>query len=806
MSLIVWMPLNGDFHNQGLGSVSPLSLPNVQWGEGKLGPRSLSLNKQTSNEVTIPELNGVRKFSISVWWRLNESDTATAYNYASFFRVHMKVDGADAYYRIEHTNNSTQSGYVQSLFPRNNNNFTPGYTGYGAHAGVLYNWNHETVVYDGIVAKWYLNGSLAKTMNTTDIVKTDLLLTGKMQLNNATVRLQDLRIYDHCLSPEEVYDISKGLLIHYPLSDPYEERYTNLYGEPYCSGAITTKSAGVSTTKKVDSDGNIYYNFTGTHAASSTGNTWYSFCYPNYQFTAGKSYLVSIKARRNSCSNITWTMRHARLGNDYFGCKTCAICNSTSSTGWKEYYLIQVIPESFVYSDTTKVCVPRLEFYTENLASKESSFDFDIKDVMVVESDHWLPFINGNTGGTICDTSGYGNHGIVESSTCPLYDMDSAIGKGSLKFADSSKILSVKPCFDSGEKVSMLTITCWFKTNTKNGTAPNIVCLGQNSFVRYRIAGDNANSLWSYSNVNGIPQGITASCKTLTDGQWHLSSYTFNNGIVSMYIDGQKISTTDFSSTGTELLCNNITSWILAGYTNTSEKFVGNLSDFRVYATALSDEDISSLYHRRFQIGTEADFHCAEIEEISSTSFGKNGVLSCPEIVEMYALKCPINGTSWEYTPSTGTNSTLIGFRIPQDTFKAGDTIAVEFDIEWSGFDESNENGTFAIRLQGAMRSQDGTSNWVSNPYTNALSSINLKSLVLGSASGYYHYKAITAALTETNLSYAGADVGIRSDYSNGTAHIKISNPHVYNTKNYLDSQKTLLSQDRLLSKIFIEE
>ena len=73
------------------------------------------------------------------------------------------------------------------------------------------------------------------------------------------------------------------------------------------------------------------------------------------------------------------------------------------------------------------LCVPRLEFYTENLASKDSSFDFDIKDVMVVESDHWLPFINGNTGGTICDTSGYGNHGIVESSTCPLYDMDSAI-------------------------------------------------------------------------------------------------------------------------------------------------------------------------------------------------------------------------------------------------------------------------------------------------------------------------------------------------------------------------------------------
>ena len=42
--------------------------------------------------------------------------------------------------------------------------------------------------------------------------------------------LNDFRIYDHCLSPKEVKEIAKGLVLHYPLNDRYIENTTNLFG------------------------------------------------------------------------------------------------------------------------------------------------------------------------------------------------------------------------------------------------------------------------------------------------------------------------------------------------------------------------------------------------------------------------------------------------------------------------------------------------------------------------------------------------------------------------------------------------
>jgi hypothetical protein len=43
-----------------------------------------------------------------------------------------------------------------------------------------------------------------------------------------TCQLNDVRLYDHCLSQKEILEIAKGLILHYPMDDSYVEPTTNL--------------------------------------------------------------------------------------------------------------------------------------------------------------------------------------------------------------------------------------------------------------------------------------------------------------------------------------------------------------------------------------------------------------------------------------------------------------------------------------------------------------------------------------------------------------------------------------------------
>jgi hypothetical protein len=73
---------------------------------------------------------------------------------------------------------------------------------------------------------------------------------------------------------------------------------------------------------------------------------------------------------------------------------------------------------------------------------------------------------------------------------------------------------------------------------------------GANEFVRGRIA--SSNSLWSYWNINGTKQGVTASAgKALNDNIWHHYAFSFNKGIIKTYVDGILKGTVDHTATGT---------------------------------------------------------------------------------------------------------------------------------------------------------------------------------------------------------------------------------------------------------------
>lgn len=603
MSLCLWLPLNGNFENQGTVAMPSVSMANLEWPAGKLCSKCLYMRGKQSNIITVPELDGKEEFSISVWWKLNENDMATATNYSNFFSVYMNTDGVENVYRIEHCNNTTEPGIVQSLFPRSGDNYSPIYRGYGGHSGHKYQWNHEVVCVDKHTAKWYLNGICVHNIPVSDIYKNYIHLTGKLSFGQSGVmaQLQDFRIYDHCLSPKEVKEISKGLIFHYPLSSPYEEPVKNIYGNQYENGYGKSRTEVIQTLK-TDEYGNPYTNYSFSKSPG-TVNTWYSIYFDTYPFTAGKSYTIAVDVRVNSCNHCSMVIRHSRLNNDYYDCKTVlAVAGSKVGPGWRTYTLTQSIPASFVYNSETKVCNPLIELYTGNLANAEGdsttirSADFDIRNVQVIEKDYNLPYSSGNRDGTVFDCSGFNNNGVMELSSCPSWVSESVKYNGCYQFSGNHFIKFPSPYPD--KKIYECTIAFWVNLSISVSYQAILIPFKSPTSGLWISVNTENSVVWAYLGDNE-PRYHKLPGDILPDNKWFHISFIFNNGVSKIYLNGEYqnsvkwtnpfITTTEYFSLGDSY---DGTSW---GGT----PFNGKLSDFRIYATALSDVDIKDLYNIR---------------------------------------------------------------------------------------------------------------------------------------------------------------------------------------------------------------
>ena len=175
-------------------------------------------------------------------------------------------------------------------------------------------------------------------------------------------------------------------------------------------------------------------------------------------------------------------------------------------------------------------------------------------------------------------------------------------------------------------------------------------------------------------------------------------------------------------------------------------------------------------------------------------SIQKNGVISTNGLFESEGVNLVVKsqiGKSFSYTPNTGNNSCMEGFTVDFTGCSGINKIYIQLDVEWSGFDESNENGDFNIFFQGSTYNVTGTIyDWTGNNMViNGLNNKkNLKELVLSSSPGTYTYYAECDWSSQYPDTRSKLHVGIRSNYSNGTGTIKISNLVVTPEKYYIRS------------------
>ena len=826
--LIHWLPLNGDIKDYGMNAKTWKSA-GITYADGQLGKAAV-FNGDASKRIWLENPEENQRLTWACWVKVNNVGIQ---QYIISQGRDYQIYGLDILV--------TSDGRIGCYYGFNGNNIYF-YSTYTIIAGETL---HIAVTADENYVTLYINGE----KHRQDVKKyfdyeysQDALVIGKMAYNASSDTqyypfdgtISDVRIYDNCLSPTEIKELSEGLIVHYPLSSIYESGIRNKYSGEEAAG----KLSGSTIITKIPLTDEKGYNYKLSYTGTGT-NTWSNLYLTHFSFTPGKKYYYSCKVRCNSKSNDmpAFKLRAARSDNDYgTGFKDINVLNPDGE--WHEYVVSQVINETYERSDGTITCNPRVEFYSDNLNGEGTlyTFDIDIKDIQVVESDYEVPFIENELCDTVVyDVSGNNYHGSVGLDTAPVWNPDSKINDGSFYFDGTDAILFNHPLTQS---IKNFTISCWVKY--ENALKTETVCTMRTG-VGHGISLFKVNQRFRFDDGEMNSQ-LTFSDYTIPLNTWIHVVVTRTSLSKKLYINGELKQTVTDSIGGMNNIYNigSIGASSVSGNVESLNNFTkGNLSDFRMYATALSDSDIKALYNKRFSIDDKGVFYSSALQEIKLSSTTKmvdlvdenkinliasdgdlvtstvvenkevnlsnTGIISSGEFIEMgscdFIEKTSLYTEYW--TPTAIDNVTTTSYFVSFDNLEVGDVVVVELDLEWNGFDESNTDGTFNIFFQGA-HFKDGTAYWITNNITNSLNdTAHPKTLVLGSTVGYYHYVA-ESTITDVDKTYDSIRIGMRSNYSNGTGTIRITNGHAYKKSDYLGNEKTRFDS-YVESKEFIE-
>ena len=427
-------------------------------------------------------------------------------------------------------------------------------------------------------------------------------MLGRDLRTGATVlkgKMNDFRWYDHALSPLEVKELSKGLILHYPLSDNSIQSLDNCYAYPRFETSSSNGgwshwgSSGHAGTYGQTTDTNYIFRKGQTYAhwvADGSSATKDYLLYQDPAFDGGLRSLVAICKEENSkpiTNNIcyaTWNARNGgvvnnswtfiqSLGNGFYLCK----CEGISQDGSNDLVGIYIKPGYKVYFS---------EIYLENYKS--------------VCSDIFFPST------IIYDTSGYNNNGTpigsfsVDKNT-PRYTV-------STKFNGAEVIVVPFTCGSISEAV---TVACWgYESNWNVSTAERLLGAATNSSGWCIGDYGSENTLFAFYANGGY--NVATGFKQLSTG-WHHFVITFDGLNLIYYVDGQQFSKKTFSTKQVATGNYNIN---IGRHYGSSYYFKGNMSDVRIYATALSADDVKSLYNNSAYIDNQGNIYGAVYEEV----------------------------------------------------------------------------------------------------------------------------------------------------------------------------------------------
>lgn len=494
--------------------------------------------------------------------------------------------------------------------------------GYYTYTFAADTWYHIAVTYDKPNYVIYLNGSQAKTgtRNVTSYTGHNNIglgcrssnATGTSQTggagSNGTMRnYNDFRIYDTALSPREIKEIAKGLVLHYPLSGIGQE---NLIIDSQglatsCSSANKNCSKRGTSTRRLNN-----YGFYESQVTASFGGIAFYANQLNLQVGDILTYSFYIYINGSTKNYSFYPMMYNSSGtrDTSTGIETSLDGGSYTTVNSKSFGSISSnIPEkhyvTFIWNQNVKDIIDnggRIELSIQihgNWQTGDFGSIFAPKLEKGIIATPWLPnsadpeyTALGLNDNIEYDVSGYKNNGtkngtIIASSSTARYTTSSV-------FNGSSYIKNTNFNLTHG----IWTVAAWYYLPNSISSYNCILCLskGDGSDANKKFAMcPNASYVWF--KIENTSTSVNSALKV---NQWTHIVLTSNGTNGKVYVNGQQAATTNITSIYTD--CTDLVIGARASAENATTIAVplnGYVSDVRIYATTLSAEDIQELYH-----------------------------------------------------------------------------------------------------------------------------------------------------------------------------------------------------------------
>lgn len=582
MALQIWLPLNGNLNNQGLNTYT-ISNTGVIDSLGKIGS-CYSYSKQYTL-ISGDIISNLSKFSISCWVYLTNAST----------------------YNIFTSENS--SGYWQFLLGNNSIKVRDSVSGLSGSriektitAIPSSVWVHVTVVYDEGVVKVYQNGVLkdtltfhsGATMNTHD-----KMYIGADGLNNTSsypgnCKINDFRVYNHCLSDKEVSEISKGLILHYKLSENYQTlnnsfKYPTFNTSSGHGGWSHWAPSNNTGTYSQNKNREYIYRDTQTysHYFEHTSGANYYICYQSPAFEGGYRSAQAIIKMPNGED----PRGHVQFGhNANVGTNPPTTFTQLGDGFW-------LMKHEGFQQDGSNDLVSIYITHNKGVYVSEAYLENDKK----VCSDIF------STNNNVIDCSGYTREGeiignLTTNSDAPRYDyVTSFDGKSYIQITSPS--------------VEVRSVSFWAKWNSIP-SGQSVVFVDQKSKMGFGLM-----STGILCSSNGTSTNTFNKTSIVANKWYHFVIVNTGTAPTStnrdLFINGVKQIPTSNTSDWTF----NIDYLQVGKRSTTSDGLVGSISDFRMYVTPLTDNDVMDLYSTSTSVDNFGNLHCYEVDESTENLF-----------------------------------------------------------------------------------------------------------------------------------------------------------------------------------------